>query len=74
MNSPILRQDGQPTASEKWIAGGTTLVDLMKLGVERPSGLVDLGRRRASLAGITETADGLTIGALTTMAEAERDG
>ena len=26
----------------RFIAGGTTLVDLMKLGVEKPSGLVDI--------------------------------
>jgi xanthine dehydrogenase YagS FAD-binding subunit len=26
----------------KFIAGGTTLVDLMKLSVEQPSGLVDI--------------------------------
>src|SRR6056297_1442271 len=73
MITPDLRQAGAPVEHERWIAGGTTLVDLMKLGVERPTGLVDLGARRGELAGISETSDGLTLGAMTTMAEAERD-
>jgi xanthine dehydrogenase YagS FAD-binding subunit len=73
MTPPVLRRDGVPVGGEKWIAGGTTLVDLMKLGVERPKGLVDLGPRRGELAGIVEADGGLTLGALTTMAEAERD-
>ncbi len=72
MMPPVLRRDGIPRANEKWIAGGTTLVDLMKLGVEQPLGLVDLGSRRGELVGIVETDGGLTLGAMTTMAEAER--
>lgn len=71
--NPVLRRGGVPLADEKWVAGGTTLVDLMKLGVERPNGLVDLGPRRGELAGIVEADGGLTLGAMTTMAEAERD-
>jgi xanthine dehydrogenase YagS FAD-binding subunit len=73
MTPPVLRRDGVPLGEEKWIAGGTTLVDLMKLGVERPKGLVDLGPRRGELAGIVEADGGLTLGAMTTMAEAEHD-
>jgi xanthine dehydrogenase YagS FAD-binding subunit len=47
----------------KFIAGGTTLVDLMKLGVEKPTRLVDVNR--LPLAAIEPTADGgLRIGAL----------
>jgi xanthine dehydrogenase YagS FAD-binding subunit len=34
----------QQGASVRFLAGGTTLVDLMKLGVERPERLVDLSR------------------------------
>ncbi|WGF87952.1 FAD binding domain-containing protein [Marinivivus vitaminiproducens] len=46
----------------KFIAGGTNLLDLMKLGVERPVHLVDISR--LPLAGIDETEDGgLRIGA-----------
>jgi xanthine dehydrogenase YagS FAD-binding subunit len=73
MTPPVLRRNGVPLGKEKWIAGGTTLVDLMKLGVERPTGLVDLGDRRGELSGIVEADGGLILGALTTMAEAERD-
>jgi xanthine dehydrogenase YagS FAD-binding subunit len=73
MTPPLLRRDGVPRGEEKWIAGGTTLVDLMKLGVERPRGLVDLGARRGELSGIVEADGALTLGALTTMAEASRD-
>jgi xanthine dehydrogenase YagS FAD-binding subunit len=50
-----------PTA--KFIAGGTNLVDLMKVDVERPSQLIDISR--LPLRNVEETADGgLRIGAL----------
>jgi len=52
----------------RFVAGGTTLIDLMKLEVETPSRLVDinrLARRDPSLAAITELPNGgLRIGAL----------
>lgn len=73
MSAPVLRRDGTPTSHGRWIAGGTTLVDLMKLHVEAPTDLVDLGPRRAALSGIKETPGGLWLGAMTTMAEAERN-
>jgi xanthine dehydrogenase YagS FAD-binding subunit len=44
------------------IAGGTNLLDLMKLEVETPSALVDVNR--LPLGGITEHGEGLHIGAL----------
>ncbi|MFJ7984268.1 FAD binding domain-containing protein [Streptomyces sp. NPDC096351] len=45
-----------------YIAGGTNLVDLMKLGVATPPFLVDIGR--LPLGGVDETADGgLRVGA-----------
>ncbi|MBX9910549.1 MAG: xanthine dehydrogenase family protein subunit M [Beijerinckiaceae bacterium] len=51
---------GRPDA--KFISGGTNLIDLMKLGIERPGHLVDISR--LPLAGIADAADGgLTIGA-----------
>jgi xanthine dehydrogenase YagS FAD-binding subunit len=53
----------------KYLAGGTTLVDLMKLDVERPAKLVDLN----ALGGMNEinvSRGGLRIGALVTMADA----
>jgi xanthine dehydrogenase YagS FAD-binding subunit len=46
----------------RYLAGGTNLVDLMKLGVERPAVLIDVGR--LPLAGIEELPDGtLRVGA-----------
>jgi len=51
------------TEGVKFIAGGTTLVDLMKLNVERPTGLLDINR--LPLDQIERTADGgLKIGAM----------
>src|SRR5207245_334137 len=35
-------RDAAVTAGARYLAGGTTLVDLMKLHVERPTALVDL--------------------------------
>ena len=55
-------------AGARFIAGGTTLVDLMKLNVETPHKLVDLNplvRRDKSLEAITELpGGGLRIGAM----------
>jgi xanthine dehydrogenase YagS FAD-binding subunit len=51
------------TPGAKFIAGGTNLLDLMKLEVEKPTHLVDVNR--LPLAAIEETGDGgLRIGAL----------
>ncbi|MEA2964762.1 MAG: xanthine dehydrogenase YagS FAD-binding subunit, partial [Alphaproteobacteria bacterium] len=53
----------EPTA--KFIAGGTNLIDLMKLQIETPAHLVDIGP--LPLADIEETQEGgLRIGALVT--------
>jgi xanthine dehydrogenase YagS FAD-binding subunit len=52
---------GNPNA--KFIGGGTNLLDLMKLGIEQPTHLVDVSR--LPLAAIEETPDGgLRIGAV----------
>jgi len=52
----------QQGADIRFIAGGTTLIDLMKLNVEQPQNLVDVNR--LPLDKIEATADGgLTIGA-----------
>jgi len=52
----------QQGADIRFLAGGTTLLDLMKLGVERPARVVDVNR--LPLAAIEKTADGgLRIGA-----------
>jgi xanthine dehydrogenase YagS FAD-binding subunit len=56
----------------KFIAGGTNLVDLMKLQIEAPAQLVDI--TRLPLDGIAETAEGgLRIGALVTNSAAAID-
>ncbi len=60
----------QPAA--RFIAGGTNLVDLMKLQIEAPTRLVDISR--LPLDGIEETAEGgLRIGALVTNSAAAVD-
>ncbi|MBB3398799.1 xanthine dehydrogenase family protein subunit M [Rhizobium sp. BK060] len=52
----------------RFLAGGTTLVDLMKLNVERPSRLVDL-TRISGLDTIEVTKDVIRIGALAKMSK-----
>lgn len=54
------------TPADMFIAGGTTMIDLMKLGVIAPDRLVDL--QAMSLSDITVRGGTLHIGALTTMA------
>ncbi len=57
----------------QYIAGGTTMVDLMRLNVERPSLLVDINH--LDLSGITRASDGsLRIGALARNADVAHDG
>jgi xanthine dehydrogenase YagS FAD-binding subunit len=52
----------QQGADVRFVAGGTTLIDLMKLGVERPARVVDVNR--LPLAAIEPTAaGGLRVGA-----------
>jgi len=64
-------------ASARFVAGGTTLIDLMKLGVERPAHVVDLNpltSRDASLATISELpGGGLRVGALAHMSDVAWD-
>jgi xanthine dehydrogenase YagS FAD-binding subunit len=59
--------------SARFIAGGTTLVDLMKLDVERPSLVVDINPLAASDASLASVADlpdgGLRLGALARMSD-----
>jgi xanthine dehydrogenase YagS FAD-binding subunit len=53
------------TPNSKFLAGGTNLLDLMKLEIETPTHLIDVGR--LSLAKIEDTADGgLKIGGMAT--------
>ncbi len=66
----------RPGASDKradgaavYLAGGTTLLDLMKLDVMRPATLVDINPIRAGQTGIEATPQGLRLGALAHMAD-----
>jgi xanthine dehydrogenase YagS FAD-binding subunit len=60
------------TPGARFIAGGTNLLDLMKLEIEAPQRLIDVGR--LPLAAIEETADGgLRIGAVTTNSQVAAD-
>ncbi|GAA2779475.1 FAD binding domain-containing protein [Crossiella cryophila] len=63
-----VRRSGSDTA---FLAGGTTLVDLMKLEVMNPGRVLDINR--LPLHGIDVTADGLRIGALARMSEVAAD-
>src|SRR5579872_3969488 len=57
-------------ASAQYLAGGTTILDLMKLDVMRPERLVDINGIDPALTRIERRADGLHLGALVRMAEA----
>lgn len=62
-----LARTGAPT---HYLAGGTQLLDLMKLGVVRPTALVHIGALRREHGRIEFREDGVRLGALVTMAEA----
>ena len=69
----ILPQERQaavpPTSADaQFIAGGTTILDLMKLDVMRPKALIDVNGVRG-LDQVEESADGLRLGALARMAD-----
>ena len=53
----------------EFLAGGTTLIDLMKLDVMRPHHVFDLGGMQAAHRAIETGPSGLKIGALVTMAQ-----
>lgn len=63
--------DAHVRSAVQLMGGGTTLLDLMKLDVMRPTSVVDLTGFDAGRAGrIEATPQGLRLGALATMAEA----
>ena len=59
---------GQTDAPVQFLAGGTTLYDLMKLDVMVPEQVVDLGPLRATHSEIALRPDGLRLGAMAKMA------
>lgn len=70
----------RPGASDKradgatvYLAGGTTLVDLMKLDVMRPAAVVDINALQARHGEIEVSSKGLRLGALARMADVADD-
>lgn len=61
---------GEVDAPAQFLAGGTTLVDLMKLDVLRPTSVVDINSLRSQHGAITLDDKGLTLGAFASMAAA----
>jgi xanthine dehydrogenase YagS FAD-binding subunit len=64
---------GQTDALVQFLAGGTTLIDLMKLDVLRPERVVDIGALRARYEAVTAGPDGLHLGAMARMATVADD-
>jgi xanthine dehydrogenase YagS FAD-binding subunit len=60
----------QGRAPVEYLAGGTTLVDLMKLEVMRPARVVDLGAIAGAHDAIAVSSDGVRLGAMVKMAVA----
>jgi xanthine dehydrogenase YagS FAD-binding subunit len=54
----------------EYLAGGTTLIDLMKLDVMRPAKVVDLGAIAGAHDAISVSSDGVRLGAMVKMAAA----
>ncbi|MBW8858049.1 MAG: FAD binding domain-containing protein, partial [Bradyrhizobium sp.] len=62
-NNPLTKATAQP------LAGGTTLIDLMKLDVMRPAAIVDISPLARSWSAIEPGDDGLRLGALAKMSD-----
>jgi xanthine dehydrogenase YagS FAD-binding subunit len=62
-NNPVTEAEAQP------LAGGTTLIDLMKLDVMRPRTLVDINPLAPQWSAIDLSADHLRLGAMARMAD-----
>ncbi|UWU91273.1 xanthine dehydrogenase family protein subunit M [Bradyrhizobium sp. CB1015] len=62
-NDPLTKAAAQP------LAGGTTLIDLMKLDVMRPTAIVDINPLAQAWSAIEPGGDGLRLGALAKMSD-----
>lgn len=62
-NNPLTQANAQP------LAGGTTLIDLMKLDVMRPAAIVDINPLAQGWSAIDPGADNLRLGALAKMSD-----
>ena len=65
----LLGSDGN--GAVRPLAGGTDLLTLMKSDIVAPEQLIDIKRADGLTGGVQETADGVSLGALTTLAEIE---
>jgi xanthine dehydrogenase YagS FAD-binding subunit len=64
---------GSAAGTAQFIAGGTTMLDLMKLGSITPATLIDVNALEADHGQVVADAQGLRLGALVRMAQAARD-
>jgi xanthine dehydrogenase YagS FAD-binding subunit len=62
---------GQSDAKVTFLAGGTTLIDLMKLDVLRPERVVDITPLKSRYSQIEATPEGLRLGAFASMSAVE---
>lgn len=72
-NSNSNSKDGDPSATQatrQFLAGGTTLLDLMKLDVMQPQTLININALKPKQGGIEANSDGIRFSALTNMAHA----
>ena len=65
---------GEVDAPTQFLAGGTTLIDLMKLDVLRPARVIDLSALSGPLQAISLDRTGLRLGAFATMASVADHG
>jgi len=65
----LLGSDGN--GAVRPLAGGTDLLTLMKSDIVVPEQLIDIKRAAGLTGGVQETADGVSLGTLTTLAEIE---
>src|SRR5262249_11415253 len=72
LNAAILAaSQGSASADHRFLAGGTTLLDLMKLDVMRPTRVIDISRLRPGETSAIEVGPaGLRLGALVRMSDA----
>jgi xanthine dehydrogenase YagS FAD-binding subunit len=68
-DTALLSHGDQPPG-QAYLAGGTTLLDLMKLDVLRPNAILDINDLAANHGEIESGPDGLRLGALVRMADA----
>jgi xanthine dehydrogenase YagS FAD-binding subunit len=64
---------GQTDSATQFLAGGTTLIDLMKLDVLKPQRLVDLGTLKSPLAAVEIGLRGLRLNAFAKMSDVADD-